>query len=222
MLTRSRLLMRRFIPDRSGISAIEFAFLAPVALLLLLGGVDIVRYVTVTEKMQNVASTIGQMISQNTTGSVSYIDLTFYRDSTMVIFPQLLTDASQQGVPWSNDIGITISSVQFTSVVPSCTTNCTYIPKVIWSGGASPRSCLIPPTPVSNNAAPSSTTLPTDVFGPNSLIVVDVTYQFRPTIAPFFLKTIQTARSYYVVPRFVSQVQYQTIPGDNGIVQNCA
>jgi Flp pilus assembly protein TadG len=213
-------LIGTFRRDRRGVSAIEFAFGAPVVILLLLMGVDTTRYITATKRIENVAATIGQMISVNQSGSVAYSDLQFDHDSAMVIFPQVLADAKQRNVAWSNDIGISMASIQF-STASGCTSNCTYVPKMMWSGGSSPRSCTAVLTPVSDTAPPSPTTLPADVFGPGSLIVVDLTFNFRPTIAPRFMSSIPIARSYYVAPRYVPAIDYTVVTGDNGIAKHC-
>ena len=213
--------MAKFLRNRAGISAIEFAVAAPVLILLLVFGFDIARFVISTEKVVNVASTVGQMISQNTTGTVNYVDVQFYRDSAMVIFPQILADAKQQNIAWYNDISITMSSINFVASPSGCTTSCTYKPEVVWSGGSNPRSCTAPITSSSDTAAPSPTTLPVDVYGPGTLIVVDVTFTFKPTIAPSFMKNINISRSYYLAPRFVPMVKYAVISGDNGIAAEC-
>ncbi len=213
--------MAKFLRNTAGISAIEFAVAAPVLILLLVFGFDIARFVISTEKVVNVASTVGQMISQNTTGTVNYVDVQFYRDSAMVIFPQVLADAKQQNIAWYNDISITMSSINFVASPSGCTTSCTYKPEVVWSGGSNPRSCTAPITSSSDTAAPSPTTLPVDVYGPGTLIVVDVTFTFKPTIAPSFMKNINISRSYYLAPRFVPMVKYAVISGDNGIAAEC-
>lgn len=210
-----------FFRNRAGISAIEFAIASPVIILLLVFGFDTARFIVSTEKIVNVASTIGQMISQNTTGTVNYVDVQFYRDSAMVIFPQVLADAKQQSIPWYNDISITMSSINFVASPSGCTTTCTYTPEVVWSGGSNPRSCTAPITSVSDTAAPSPTTLPVDVYGAGSLIAVDVSFQFKPTIAPSFMKNINISRSYYLAPRFVPLIKYAVISGDNGIASEC-
>jgi Flp pilus assembly protein TadG len=207
--------------DDRAVSAIEFALGAPVFLLLLLMGIDTARFVLATRQVEDVAATIGQMISVNQSGSVNYMDLQFFHDSAMVIFPQVLADSTQQGKSWSNDIGISMASIQFTTTPTSCTSNCTYTPKVLWTGGSVPRSCTVMPTSVTDTAAPSSTTLPSDVYGSGSVIVIDVTFNFRPTIAPQFMKPISIARSYYVSPRYVAAVSYAKVSGDNGIAKSC-
>jgi hypothetical protein len=61
-----------------------------------------------------VATTVVEMLTQNGTGTVNYVDLHFAVDSTMVIFPQILQDAAQKHVSWGNDIEVSIASVVFT------------------------------------------------------------------------------------------------------------
>ncbi len=212
-------LMRRFARDDRGVSALEFAFLTPVMLVLLLVGVDTTRYIRETRRVETVASTIGQMISVNQSGSVNYVDLQFFHDSAMVIFPEVLADSSQQQITWSNDISISMASFQFTPS-PSCA-SCSPTPKLVWAGGSKPRSCTTMPTPVADTASPSSSTLPTDAFTTGTLIVIDVSFNFRPTIAPQFMKTLSVSRSYYVAPRYVPSITYAVISGDNGIAKSC-
>jgi hypothetical protein len=132
----------------------------------------------------------------------------------MVIFPQVLADAKQQNIAWGNDIGITMSGLSFTAVGNA------YVPKMLWTGGTNPRSCLIPMLPAADTTAPTPSTLPMDVFGPGSLIVVDVTFSFRPTIAPFFMQTIPISRSYYVAPRYVTSINYAGSAGST-IASSC-
>lgn len=207
--------------DDRGVSAIEFALGAPIFIILLLMGVDTARFVLATRQVEDVAATIGQMISVNQSGTVNYIDLQFFHDSAMVIYPQVLSDSAQQQLSWSNDINISLASIQFTMTPSSCTSNCTYVPKVLWTGGSVPRSCTVMPTSVSDTTRPSSSTLPADVYGSGSIIVVDVSFAFRPTIAPQLLKTLTIARSYYVAPRYVPTINYAKVSGDNGIAKSC-
>ena len=191
-----------FARDDGGVSAIEFSLCAPVMIVLLLVGVDTARFVIATKRVESVAATIGQMMSVNTSGSLSDTDLQFYRDSAMVIFPQVLADAAQQNVPWTSDIGVTMSSVAFTGTSPNVTA------KVTWSGGSAPRSCTVPPVAAADAASPSPTTLPPDGFTPGSLLVVDVKFTFRPTIAPHFMSPMSISRSFYMAPRFVQSVAF--------------
>lgn len=59
--------LRRFRRDRSGTSGVEFALILPVLLLLIVGTVDLGHALTVSRKIDEIASTTGDMISQQGT-----------------------------------------------------------------------------------------------------------------------------------------------------------
>jgi hypothetical protein len=131
----------------------------------------------------------------------------------MVIFPQMLQDAARKGISWKNDISISIAGVLFTGKPAGCTpSNCSsYDANVVWNSGPNKRTCGVLLTPAPDTATPSPTTLPTDVFGPGSLIVVDIVYNYAPIFGSVFTKlfgsplfgTIPIARSAYLAPRYV-------------------
>jgi Flp pilus assembly protein TadG len=193
---------RAFRPDASGVAAVEFALCAPIMMLLLLVGFDTARYIVAARRLAVVAATIGQMLSVSTTGQVAAADLQFYEDSTVAIFPQVLQDSYQQGLTWSKDIGMTVSTVNFTGTSPS------YQGLVNWTVGTNLRPCNVPMIATPDSASPSPTTLPTDVFGSGSLIVVDLSFRFRPTIATKLMNPLLIVRSFYVQPRYVPSLVY--------------
>jgi hypothetical protein len=207
--------------SRGGTAAMEFAAIAPVMVLLALAGADTARYVSATEGISKAANTIGQMLTANSTGTVNYVDLQFYHDSTMVIFPDVLADAARRSIPWSQDISITMSSIQFTTTQTNCGSSCVYTAKVVWTGGGNPRPCGVALAAVPDGTAPSPTTLPTDAFGPGSVIAVDIAYTFRPWFSSFILSSIPISRSIYLAPRYIPLITYQVISGDNHIAASC-
>jgi Flp pilus assembly protein TadG len=211
----------RFRRDRAGIAAVEMALVAPVMILFALAGVDTTRYVIATEQISKVANTIGQMLTENATGTVNYLDLQFYHDSAMVIYPEVLSDAAAQNIPWTSDISISMSSIQFTATGKSCGTTCTYTAKVIWTGGSNPRPCNTVFTSVPDASVPSATTLPQDIYGPGSVVVVDIQYNYHPWFASYLGASLGIARSVYLAPRYVPLVSYTVIGGDNGIAASC-
>ncbi|HEX8045641.1 TadE/TadG family type IV pilus assembly protein [Rhizobium sp.] len=63
--------LRRLARDRSGTSGVEFAIVLPILLLLLVGTVDLGHALTVSRKIDEIASTTGDMISQQGTWTKS-------------------------------------------------------------------------------------------------------------------------------------------------------
>jgi Flp pilus assembly protein TadG len=124
---------------RQAIAAAEFALVLPILLILMLGSVEAARLIISAQRVTQVATTIVEMLSQNGTGTVNYVDLDFAVESTMVIFPQILQDAAQKGISWNNDISISMASVCFwpnsSTCTSTCTSNCSYIANVVWNSG---------------------------------------------------------------------------------------
>ncbi|MGH6836946.1 MAG: TadE/TadG family type IV pilus assembly protein [Methylocella sp.] len=215
----------KFWRTQQAIAAVEFALVLPFLVILMLGSVEAARLTISARNVTLVATTAVEMLTQNGTGTVNYIDLHFAQDSTMVIFPQILQDSSQKGISWGKDISISMASVCFTSTAkapctPACTSNCTFA-NVVWNSGSNKRTCGVNLTPVADTSAPSKATLPADVFGPGSLLVVDITFNYTPIFGLGIFGTIPIARSAYLAPRYVPLVTYAVANGDDGIGTEC-
>jgi Flp pilus assembly protein TadG len=208
---------REFLVRQDAVSAVEFAFVVPVMILLMLAGFDLGRFILATQRVEIVAGTLGQMLSETAAspsaptpgdGVVSYSDILNIDNSAFYIFPDVLTQSSAQGVSWNSLLQTNLASIQFTATPTGCTTACSYVPKVVWTyGGANKRACGSTIVAVADSASASPTSLPADVFGPGSLIVVDVNYTFQTTFAANYLPSIPIERSAYITPRYVPLVQ---------------
>jgi Flp pilus assembly protein TadG len=206
---------------RQALAAVEFSLILPFLILLMLGSVEVARLIIFSRNVAQVAATMEGMLNQNGTGNVNYIDLHFANDSAMVIFPQILQDAAQKNISWGNDISISMASVLFTPNPPTCTSNCTYTANVVWNSGSNKRACGVPLTPVADSAGPSNTTLPIDVFGPGSRIVVDVAFNYTPLFGLGIFGAIPIKHSAYLAPRYVPLIKYTVTSGDDGIGTEC-
>lgn len=233
---------KEFWPARHAMAATEFALVLPVLIILMLGSVETARAIIAARSVTAVATTAVEMLSENVTKRVDFINLHFAADSTMVIFPQMLQDAARKGVSWKNDISVSMAGVCFspagsTNCTLACTSNCTA--NVVWNSGSNKRTCGTPLTSAPDTAAPSKTTLPADVFPAagaapgGSLLVVDIVYNYTPMFGSVFTAlfgsplfgTIPIARSAYLAPRYVqfpNYIQYNSAyPGDDGIGAEC-
>ena len=117
-----------------------------------------------------------------------------------------------------------MASVLFTPNPSTCTSNCSYIANVVWNSGPNKRTCGVPLTAVPDTSVPSKTTLPTDVFGPGSLLVVDIVFNYTPIFGLGLFGTISIARSAYLAPRYVlppKYIKYVVASGDDGIGAEC-
>lgn len=226
-----RPLLRRFMTADVGTSAIEFALVFPVFALLLLAGFQVVLYVDATRRVTMVASSISEMMSQaapttatSTTATVNAVDVHFSFDSTMVLFPYVLRDAKRKGISWFQDITVNYASIQFTQTSQNCTgaadQSACYAASVVWNSIGGYRPCLVPQVAADDDAPPTGQTLPRSVFGPGSIIAIDVSFTFVPTIGSRFLQPIQIKRSAFVQPRYAALVKFDPT-GNDGVASTC-
>ncbi|MCB1444648.1 MAG: pilus assembly protein [Rhizobiaceae bacterium] len=75
---------RRFARDERGVSAIEFVLIFPLLVGMLAGTVDIGQALTVSRKMNQVVSTLGDMTSQETAWSSTDIDAIIAGTATII------------------------------------------------------------------------------------------------------------------------------------------
>jgi len=210
---------KNFMNETNGFATVEFGLALPVLGLMLLGFVELDRYAWAGRQLEHTANSIAQMLSQS--NKVQPVDMKYAQDSVMVLFPRVLQDSARLGHKWSDDISVSMSTVDFSPTAPGCASNCVYEAKVGWSGGAARRPCNTPLTPVANSAPPSVKTLPIDVFGPNAIIVVDLSYTYKPLFADKIFGGVTIRRSSYLQPRYVATLPYDVAGGDS-FVTTCA
>ena len=71
---RSNVLFKRYVKDSKGVAAIEFAFIAPILILLFIGTLEISYAVAVDRKISRVSSTIADLITQDTQFTVAELN----------------------------------------------------------------------------------------------------------------------------------------------------
>lgn len=230
--------MRRFRPlhafgrDIGAIAAIEFAVIAPLLVALVGGGYELARAVSEARQLTSLANSIAMMLTTNTSGYVNYLNLHYAFDSAMVNFPPVLSNSYSKSMTWSSDISISMAGVSFTPTVTGCTTGCTYKANIVWTGGSAARACGVHPTSVADASAPSPSTLPANLFdavstptgtaAPLFVVAVDVVYAWSPTVFPKLFGAITLKRSAYLAPRYVSEIKYSVVAGDDAFGKECS
>jgi Flp pilus assembly pilin Flp len=196
-----------FARDASGVSAIEFALIAPILLLLMMASVEFQRYLRTSRQLANAADQIATLVAQRSETLPNWDALSEDFDSAYQSFPEapLRADVGT----WRTVLRHRIAQASFSKVSPACTTNCAYNAKMswMWGSGAAPtgmaRQCgaltLAP-----DGAEPSGDSIPERLVGPGSVIIVDLFFDYYPVFGSTLVQPVTMAKTGYAFPRFVS------------------
>ncbi len=172
-----RLMVRRCLAGEDGIALIEFALVFPILVVLFLGLVEFGEAFSVSRKVDTVAATTADLVSQLDT-----LTSTDYNDIVLV--------ANELIKPYSN----TPMSLVITSVVADDANKTT----VAWScatGGGTAR------------AVDSTVNLAAGLTEPgSSLILVEANYQFTPVVGLYLLGTHDLKSSAFFRPRLTTSI----------------
>jgi Flp pilus assembly protein TadG len=188
-----------------GVAALEFAIIAPVMVLMVIGVFDITKLMILKQEVYNTAHTV----------PLSASILAVQTDKTTSLTP---TQASQTmsaifaempGVRSGIDNGATfvvMSSVAFLPVPSTCVTSptvtCNYTANIAWTYSYRPASVpfqfILRPCGVTTQVAPAAyvranflQSLPTlGITNPDPVLVVDVLYRYNPLFFSFFTGTV--------------------------------
>jgi Flp pilus assembly protein TadG len=182
-------LFRRFRRDQRGVSAIEFALIAPFMILLYFGLVELCQALIAERKASHVASAVGDLVAQSEsvtpaaggTGPTSLVDIYSIGQSIMAPFP-------------TSSLKIGISSV---------TADANGTPKVDWSNAYNGY-------PV--KTAGTTVTLPMTLSAGDSIVMAQVTYAYQSGIG-YILPRAQTFNEvFYLRPRRSDKVTCSDCP----------
>ena len=153
-----------FWSDTQGAAAVEFAFLAPILTLILLGTIETARAVSTDRHFTSAVATAGDLVAREEYLGKTSTDAETNLDSMMLSIKHLMQPYD------STSLKLAVFSVR------ASPTNATDT-KVIWS--YSYNGMQVPPDC-------SAYTLPSDIVGKGgSVIVVDSTYVFKPLFGDF-------------------------------------
>jgi Flp pilus assembly protein TadG len=173
--------LRRCWKTDKGLAAIEFAFVLPILLTMLLGLVELSQAMSLRADVVNMASTGADLIAQETTVGAGDMTNVFNALGAMV---------------YPFDSGP--ATITLTSVIDGGTGKA---PKVAWSctkGGA-----------LETKGAAPSVALPTGLITPgdgSSVIWSKITYAFNSPISYFLVGTQNWTNNFYLKPRRVLQI----------------
>jgi Flp pilus assembly protein TadG len=161
-----------FLGDRRGVSAVEFALILPIMLLLYFGSAEVAQGVALNRMVALTASTVTNLVTQYTTISAS---------SQM---PDILNASAQVLAPFP--------SSNATVVVTCITIDASGRATVAWSQALNGTA----------KTAGQSIAIPTALDTPNTTVVFgETTYSYTPVFDFIHLGTLRLYSSQYMFPR---------------------
>jgi Flp pilus assembly protein TadG len=172
----------RLPSQESGIAAVEFALVLPILLVLWIGGVEVTSALSVDRRLNNFASTMGDLVSRTEQIPYSRVEDIFDL-ADAAIFPYEAT-------------GITM---RITAVTIETNGNA----KVAWSR-ARGMTAHAKDTQV-NDSVPASLRPASDTE--SQIIMAEVLYTYQPAIGYVITSDIELEDRMYFVPRVSSKVK---------------
>jgi Flp pilus assembly protein TadG len=122
--------LRRFVTARKGSAAIEFAVVAPMMLFLLFGSVDLLDVLSANKRVQNVASSLADVVARDTsvtsdeiTGLWAALDVLMFPDEGTNVNVRVssvsIVNTSTARVVWSRGHGMSERTQNSTVTLPA-------------------------------------------------------------------------------------------------------
>jgi len=166
-----------FAKDHRGVSAVEFAIIAPLMVSLYLGGVEVSDAVAASRKTTIVARTVADLVAQDSKLTNAGKD-------------DVMNAAKLVATPYGNvNLGITVSSIKIDN---------TGIAKVEWSDTKDGKALTVGSTVTLDKAL---------VVPNTWLILGETTYKYVPTFGEGITGTIYLYDKIYMRPRISPNVQ---------------
>lgn len=176
LAARARRPLRRFLRDKRGVSAVEFAMLLPLMITLYIGGVEVSSAIAVDRKVTLVARTLGDLVAQST--SVNATDMT-----------NILNAATTVVQPYSDTpLKVVVSRVDIDANSAA---------KIYWSKTKNGTARAVNSTVTLPAALNTANT---------SLIWAETEYAYTPTIGYVITGTMTLKDQIYMRPRLSEKV----------------
>jgi len=177
VIRRRRPSLGKFAPNEAGVSAVEFAFIAPVLILAYFGCAELCGAMLAERKASHTASAIGDLVAQASTVSTS--DLTnIFTVGDIIMSPDP-----------TNTLGMRVTSVQ--ADASGATT-------VGWSQASGTMTAL-----PKNGAI----TIPSNLIAANqSVIKSEATYVYNVPVAYLLPSAFTYNYTYYLRPRITDPI----------------
>ncbi|HRN87324.1 TadE/TadG family type IV pilus assembly protein [Hyphomicrobium sp.] len=184
---RAVLTAYRFVRCARGVAAVEFAFIAPVMLVMLLGAVEATRAISIDRRLSVVTATVADLVSREEQLTAQDVNA-IYDIVAQIMSPFDAGPLSVSIVPVKGRKGDTVSYVAPQNV-PS------------FNGGAQPGKCQ--PVPIAAGLIDPA------ADAADSVIVVKASYAYRPMFVGMIMNSANWEEQSFAKPRKQSCVNFE-------------
>jgi Flp pilus assembly protein TadG len=198
-LWRWRLFPRLFARAEAGMAAVEFSLILPILILLWIGGVEVTQALSVDRRLNNLSSSIGDLVARSKLVTYSDVD-SIFEIAKGAMFP-FCKDPNPPTCA-SRGLQMRITAVNM---------NGAGTPSVAWSRSKNTTGYTSSDNALMLTLVPSALRVPS-----TQVIMAEVYYPYTPAVGKVIIGTRTLNDRMYFVPRLVNNVQ---LCDDNK--QNC-
>ncbi len=199
----------KFASAEAGAVVVEFALIMMIMPLIIIGFSQVARAAILAHKIQLVATVMGQILSQKDV--VTAGDVQSAWKASLLIVPDLWDDSMRRNTDWRELVEPAVSSIKFVRVTGDGAYSTDYDGVVDWSWAydQNNRRCVGAKTKRGTaKERPLPYTLPAELFGPGTIVAVEIRYNYAPII-PLYGNRELTATAYFK-PRLVDEISVDT------------
>lgn len=187
--------LTELVHDRQGVGAIEFALIFPVFIVLLFGTIELVNYNMQSRRAAMAANFAAEYISRDGDGIMQLSERHIVEDIWMIMNPTAESATQVKPGNWANGYSRALSSVRFEKK-PGCSSNCPYVPKVVWSflfqdNIQKPIYMKCDVKVVSNDTRLDGATIREGATGRVPIVVADFTYPYQPLLQTWLIPRVE-------------------------------
>ena len=173
----------------SGLAAVEFALILPILVVLWFGGVELTQALSVDRRLNNLASSLGDLVARSKIVTTADVDLIF-DVAPGAMYPFCKTEAACNAA----GLGMRITAVNMNGAGTAT---------VAWSRGQGK-------TPYSTGQNMNSVVPATLRVADTSIIVAEVYYTYSPAVGYVLTGDVALEDRMFFVPRLSAKVQLCT------------
>lgn len=189
-----RSLIARFITDRSGVGATEFALIVPILLVVFAGLVEVSSFAMQSRRAYQAANLAAEFLSRDGDNVLRIAERHIVEDIWMIVNPTAHLATTPRDGQWANGYSRAMASVGFVEE-PTChAAPCPLLPEVDWrflyqDVISAPIYIHCDLEIVENSDPLDGNSIREGVVGRAPVVIVDFTYPYIPLLQGWFFPT---------------------------------